>query len=92
MSFQVIEIIDEEKIRVAPRWKWSTGASDIVQVNGLSLASGEDADLQKTKLNKLLLNKTVELNNPLRIIQEQLLCDVFLDGNHVNKELLKHQP
>ena len=44
-------------------------------------------DKSKIQLEKVILNKQVDLRNPLNLHTGRLLCDVFVDGDDVREHL-----
>ena len=84
MLFRVIEIVNESTLRVTPKWKWSEQISDLVTINAQrDLANLFEKDVILRKLKNELLNKDIELLNPLRVSDDKLLCDIVLNGQKI---------
>lgn len=95
-KFKVIEIVDSITIKVAPDWVLAvTGdtpdlSGNKIIVKGLVVPFGEESKVI-SRLNTLLLNKEVDLLNPLIISHEgdgfveppSVSCNVFLDSTDV---------
>ena len=82
----VTEVINGDTFKVSPRWH-STGneEGDTIKINGFtnpdeSKAGSVDA---KQTLESIILNKSVELRNPIKATQGQLMCDVAMDGKNI---------
>lgn len=85
MSFRVSEVIDGDTFKVSPNWKWNDKEGNIVRANGYDTPEKGQQGYQtaKEKLEKLILDKDVELKNPVKITYERLLCDVYVDGKNL---------
>jgi len=86
MAFKIIEVIDGGTFRVFPNWGWSDHEGDKIKLNGyVSLPPEHDREAKKI-LKNLLLNREVELKNPVRVSEGRLICDIYID----NKSLVPH--
>lgn len=85
MAFKIVEIRDEDTIKISPNWKWNNQSGDLVKINGCSMWGKKETGIPSGKeiLEKLLQNKEVELQNPTRITDGTLLCDVYLGESNV---------
>ena len=85
MSFTVIEVIDGDTFEVSPNWKWNDQTGSMVRADGYNTPEEGEPGYQtaKEKLNNLILNKQVELKNPIRITYGRLLCSVYYDGKNL---------
>ena len=85
MAFNVFFIIDGDTFKASPNWEWNGQTGDTIRANGYdSPEQGEDGyESAKEKLEKLILNKDVELNNPIKITYGRLLCDVYIEGKNL---------
>jgi len=82
MSFKVTKIIDGSTIEVIPNWTWGTESGNIIRIHGFT-EQESDVQLITDKLYKLLFDKEVELNNPIRTSDGKLLCEVLISGKNV---------
>jgi endonuclease YncB( thermonuclease family) len=79
MAFSVIKIIDGNTIQVSPNWKWKEASGDYVKIEGYSKPSLAYEELAITKLNTLIANQQVELNNPKEVSGNVITCSVYLN-------------
>jgi endonuclease YncB( thermonuclease family) len=79
MQFKVVEVIDGGTFKVSPSWQLSTYKGDTVTASGYNPPSDNEPGfaLMKKKLEDLVLNKKVELKEPMRITNGRLICKVF---------------
>lgn len=85
MSFKVTRVIDGDTFEVSPRWNWNNQTGDTVRANGYDAPERGQPGYQeaKEKLERLILNKSVELKNPIKITYGRLLCDVYIGGRNL---------
>lgn len=85
MNFSVIEIIDGDTFKVFPKWKWNNDEGDLVRPTGYNTPElGKPGFNQnKERLANLLLGKTVQLSNPIKLTFGRLLCDVALSNRNL---------
>lgn len=78
-SFTVIKIIDGDSFEVSPNWKWNDQTGSAIRAYGYDTPEENDLGHQtaENKLTELILNKEVELKNPVRITYGRLLCNVY---------------
>lgn len=91
MKYKIIEIIDGDTFKVSPEWKWNAHTSGtLVRLNGYNAPEKDQEGYReaKEKLENLILNKEVELKNPIRVTDGRLLCDVYYE----EKNLTEHLP
>jgi endonuclease YncB( thermonuclease family) len=90
MAFRVIRVIDGDTFEVSPNWKWKDEIGNIVRANGYNTPEENNPGYEaaKNKLEELILNKDVDLTNPIRITYGRLLCDVIF----ANMNLKDHFP
>lgn len=84
-TFTVSQIIDGDTFIVLNGWQWNDNAGDRVRPTGydapeLPSLAGYKA---KQKLERLILNKEVELGNVATIDRGRLVCDVFFNGHNL---------
>jgi len=84
-SFKVIRIIDGDTFEVSPNWQWENQEGNIVRPRGYDTPEeGQPGyKIAKDKLTKLILNKEVELKNPVKLTYSRLLCDVYYQGKRL---------
>jgi len=82
MKRKVIRIVDGDTFEVAPDWKWEGLTGSIVRPIGYDTPEvGEPGYSEATnKLKRLILNKEVELKDPIKLSYERLLCWVIFQG------------
>ena len=85
MSFRVTRVIDGDTFEVSSKWEWNDQTGNVVRVNGYDTPEKGESEHQSTKdkLENLILNKDVELKNPIRITYGRLLCDVYYNGKNI---------
>lgn len=91
MSFTVTKVIDGDTVEVDPEWNWESKKATGSRVR---LANVDAPELKergglaaKQKLEKLLLNKEVDLKNPVNISYSRLVCDVYLGNKNIANSL-----
>jgi len=84
-KFKVTEIIDGNTFRISPGWKWNDKKGNTIRPMGYDTPEKGSPGYQKTKekLEQLLLDKEVELKNPIKLSYNRLLCDVFIDNHNL---------
>ena len=89
MMFKVTKIFDGDTFEIHPYWNWNDNTGNIVGLKGTKppYLGNPDYDGAKTQLEKLILNKQVDLRNPMNLHTGRLLCDVFVDGEDVREHL-----
>ena len=82
MTHTVIKIIDGDTFEVYPNWTWNGREGSVVRPRGYDTPERDEAGYQeaKDKLSNLILDKEVELKNPVGLTYDRLLCDVYYDG------------
>ena len=85
ISFRATRIIDGDTFETSSNWKWNNQTGRVVRVNGYDTPEEGKSGHQsaKDKLENLILNKDVELKNPIRITYGRLLCDVYYNGKNI---------
>ena len=85
MGFIVTKIIDGDTFVVKPNWKWNNQEGDIVRTNGYDAPEKEQPGYQaaKDKLTSLILGQDIEINNPIKVTFNRLLCDVFFQDKNL---------
>ena len=83
MGFLVTKVIDGDTFEVSPGWEWNGKSGNVVRPTGYNAPEAGEAGYQSAKdhLTNLILNKEVELKNPVKLSYGRLLCDVEYDGN-----------
>ena len=79
MKYKVTRIIDGDTFEVSPDWEFESRTGNIVRPRGYDTAEWGDPGYQeaKDKLTNLILNKEVELRNPIKLSYGRLVCDVY---------------
>ncbi len=92
-TFKVTKIIDGDTFEVSPNWKLNNQTGSVVRANGYDTPEEGKPDYQtaKDKLENLILNKEVELNDPIRITYGRLLCDVYYKGKNIADYFTEYQ-
>jgi len=85
MAFKVVNIIDGDTFEVLPPWKWGDRSGIRVRPTGYNIPEEGQPGYQnaKDKLQKLILEKEVELKNFVDIDYDRLICDVYFDGKNL---------
>ena len=89
MMFKVTKVFDGDTFEIYPRWNWNDNTGNIVGLKGIKspFLGNPDYDEAKIQLEKVILNKQVDLRNPMNLHTGRLLCDVFVDGDDVREHL-----
>ena len=84
-TFRVTSVIDGDTFDVSPQWQWQGHTGSRVRPTGFDApeihASGGLA--AKSKLQRLILGKQVELGTAYRVDRGRLVCDVYLNGRNI---------
>ena len=85
MGFKVTRVIDGDTFVVKPNWKWNSQEGDTVRPNGYNTPEQDQPGFQvaKDKLTELISGKDIEINNPLKITFNRLLCDVYYQDKNL---------
>lgn len=85
MSYTAIKVIDGDTFEVSTNWKWNDQTGSIVRVSGYDTPEEGEPRYQTAKNNliDLILNKEVELKNPVRITYGRLLCNVYYNDKNI---------
>jgi len=85
MSFRVTSVGDGDTFDVTPNWQWDNKSGNTVRPRGYDAPEKYEPGHQaaKEKLERLLLNKYVDLKNVIKITYDRLLCDVYYDGKNL---------
>jgi endonuclease YncB( thermonuclease family) len=85
MSFLVTSVTDGDTFEVSPAWKWENESGKIVRPLGYNTPEiGAPGYREaKEKLERLILDKYVDLKNVVKITYGRLLCDVFYNGKNL---------
>jgi len=83
--FTVIEIINGDTFKISPGWKWNNEKGDTIRPTGYDTPEKGEPQFQemREKLKQLLLNKEIELKNPIKLSYNRLLCDVLVNGRNL---------
>ena len=86
MKHKVTHIIDGDTFEVTPNWEWNGQTGNSVRPKGYNTPElGEPGyNEAKEKLAGLILNKEIELKNPVGLSYERLLCDVYINGQDLS--------
>ena len=82
MPHTVTKIIDGDTFEVSPNWTWNGHEGNVVRPRGYDTPEWGEPGYQeaKEKLANLILNKEVELKDPVGLTYDRLLCDVYYEG------------
>ncbi len=77
MTFTVSEIVDGDTFKVSENWEFDGKAGDRVRPAGYDTPEEDEIgyDEATERLEALILDKEVELRNPIKISYGRLLCD-----------------
>lgn len=86
-KFTVTEIIDGDTFKVSPGWKWNNEKENTIRPTGYNTPKKGEPQYQemKEKLQQLLLDKEIELKNPIKLSYNRLLCDVYINGKNFSE-------
>ena len=92
-SFKVIEIVDGDTFRVAPRWKSGQYTGDIVRPTGFDTPEiGEPGyENAKQQLAALILGKQVELGRAVNFDHGRIVCDVLVNGVNLGSHFTRYR-
>lgn len=84
-AFTVTEVVDGDTFDVTPSWRWQGQTGSRVRPTGydapeLTAAGGMAA---KTKLERLISGRQVELRSAYKVDRGRLVCDVYLNGKNL---------
>ena len=84
-NFSVREVIDGDTFRVRNGWKWKGQTGDLVRPTGYNAPEKGKPGYQKAKdkLTKLILGKTVDIKNSVKIDRGRLVSDVYYNGKNL---------
>ena len=87
----VMRVIDGDTFQIAGYWHFQGRTGDRVRIKYFSAPELHQLGGQaaKDKLERLILNKRVELRNYTNLSYDRLVCDVFLNGKDIWFELRK---
>ncbi len=89
MLFIVTKIFDGDTFEINPEWNWNDDTGKVIGLKSYDSPVIGQAGYKEAKerLEQLILNKQVDLRNPVNLSTGRLLCDVFVDGEDVRKHL-----
>jgi endonuclease YncB( thermonuclease family) len=84
-KFTVSQIIDGDTFSVRGGWKWNGNTGERVRPIGYDAPElpSHSGNAAKQELERLILNKQVELSNVATIDRGRLVCDVLLNGRNL---------
>jgi hypothetical protein len=77
MLFKVVQVINQNTVKIFPKWNWNDLSGNIVGIRSLVGVELDDCD-DCDKLEELILNKAVEFKYPEYVHRKKLLCDLHL--------------
>jgi endonuclease YncB( thermonuclease family) len=82
MKARVKQIIDGDTFIIANGWSWSGFSGERVRPTGYDApeVGTPGATLATWRLSGLILNKDVELRNPVKVDRGRLVVDVYFNG------------
>ena len=85
MKYKVIRIIDGDTFGVSPDWEFEGQTGAIVRPLGYDTPERGEAGYEEArdKLTRLILDKDVELRDPIKLTYGRLLCDVYFQGRNL---------
>jgi hypothetical protein len=89
MQLFVTYVIDGESFRVNPEWRMFGERGEIVQIRGHE-APGIDHPgglAFKERLEELVLHRSVELVNMVRIAPDVIEADVYISGQSIAEQM-----
>ena len=83
--YKVTKIIDGDTFEIFPHWEWDGQKGNVVRPVGYDTPERGESGYQeaKDKLTALILNKEIELKNPIKLTYERLLCDVYYQNKNL---------
>jgi hypothetical protein len=89
-SWKVTEILSGNKIKVQPNWKWEGQSGHTVLIIGYAVSLSElptevAETLAKNRLLSTIKDKEVVLKNPIKIVDDVLHCEVYLNDVNISK-------
>jgi len=90
MDFRVIKIVNTNTIQVSPRWSWQGEAGSLVSIVGFrEVNEAQTKTFIINKLTTLLLDKLVELKNPISPVtivdnDKNLSASVYLNSINIS--------
>ena len=87
MQFKVVDVTDCDCIMVAPKWVWRDVKGDKICPVGYYLLKRKAIDRENISLRmkSLLLGKTIELINPIKLYYDRLLCEIQYKGRELSE-------
>lgn len=81
MAFTVTKIVDRGTVSVSPNWKWENYEGNVVKIAGFSSSVSSPGldSFAIGKLQTLILNKAVQLKNPVQVDDTSIVCSIFLN-------------
>lgn len=85
MKYKVVRIIDGDTFQVSPDWQWDNKKGNIVRPRGYDTPELGEPGYQaaKDKLTTLILDKEVEIKNPIKLTYNRLLCDIYYQDKNL---------
>jgi endonuclease YncB( thermonuclease family) len=92
-KFKVTQVIDGDTFDVTPKWKWSNQIGERVRPTGYDAPElNEHGGIAaKTKLQRLISGKQVELKKVASIDRGRLVCDVYFNGRNLSHYFPEYQ-
>lgn len=89
MLFIVTKIFDGDTFEINPKWNWNDDTGKVIGLKGYnSPVLGQSGYKEaKERLEQLILNKQVDLRNPVNLSTGRLLCNVYIDGKPLEEYL-----
>ncbi len=82
MKATVIRVIDGDTFIISNGWSWSGLSGDRIRPTGYDAPEigTPGAALATWRLSGLILNKDIELRNPVKVDRGRLVVDVYVNG------------
>ena len=94
--FTVTKIIDRRTIEVTPNWQIGVSKGNLVKIKEFLNVEREfnefEVDWILNKMSQLLLNKRIELKNPVNDGHPDLKCSVYLNDNNIDLYFPENKP
>lgn len=85
MKAKIIQVIDGDTFKITPKWKAFNKTGSFIRPTGYNTPERGKVGFIETrsKATKLLLNKKIEIKNPIKMDRARLLCDVYFKGKEL---------
>ena len=81
-TFTVTEVVDGDTFDVTPNWRWQGQVGSRVRPTGFDAPESSTVGgmAAKTKLERLISGRKIELGTAYKVDRGRLVCDVYFNG------------